>query len=418
MNELLLNQEDVFEVQLASIITNYDEIILFRLYQPIIGYGPVNLYLSLLHEIEGEKIVTTGLKKHNRLFETMLINNDKFLKFRRYLEALGLLKTYVLEGETYNRYIYRLFAPLMPNKFFSHPILNNLFKRNISVEEYERTKLYFINKINVKSTYKDISTNINELFFNDIKNIKSDDISENNNIRERIEGEVVSTFDFEAFTIGLKDYQIPKKVLTNSILKEIASYATLYKISAIDMRQVVAQSIEYVDGEKRISLEKLEHFSKIYYELNIKNTKTVRKTQKTETKVNLLPGNSSIAKKVQLFNEISPVEFLTIRNNNKAPLSCDIELIKRIKDNTELPDSVINVIIDYSLEKLNNKLIPNYVERVAASLAREGIIDAYEAMLYLNKFNKNKTSKKEPSEVKKEVEIKEEETIDMEYRWW
>ena len=415
MNELLLNQDDVFEVQLASIITNYDEIILFRLYQPIIGYGPVNLYLSLLHEIEGEKIVTTGLKKHNRLFETMLINNDKFLKFRRYLEALGLLKTYVLEGEINNRYIYRLYAPLMPNKFFSHPILNNLFKRNISVEEYERTKLYFINKINVKSTYRDISTNINELFFNDIKNIKSDDVDENNNIRERIEGEVVSSFDFEAFSLGLKDYQIPKKILTNAILKEIASYATLYKISAIDMRQVVAQSIDYVDGEKRISLEKLEHFSKIYYELNVKNAKPIKKNQKSDTKVNLLPGNTSIAKKVQMFNEISPVEFLTIKNNNKAPLSCDIELIKRIKNNTELTDPVINVIIDYSLEKLNNKLIPNYVERVASSIAREGIMDAYDAMLYLNKYNKNTVTKKE---TKKEEIKEEEETIDIEYKWW
>ena len=38
-----------------------------------------------------------------------------------------------------------------------------------------------------------------------------------------------------------------------------------------------------------------------------------------------------------------------------------------------------------SLEKLDNKLIPNYVEKVAASLNREGIKDAYEVMLYLNK---------------------------------
>lgn len=418
MSELLLNQEDVYEVQLASIITNYDEIILFRLYQPIIGYGPVNLYLSLLHEIEGEKIVTTGLKKHNRLFETMLINNDKFLKFRRYLEALGLLKTYVLEGESFNRYIYRLFSPVMPDRFFNHPILNNLFKRNVSIEEYERTKLYFINKITVKSTYRDISTNINELFFNDIKNMKSDDVEDIDNIRKRIEGEVISNFDFEAFMIGLKDYQIPKKILTNNVLREIASYATLYKISAIDMRQVVAQSIEYDGVEKKVSLEKLEHFSKIYYELNIKNTKSIKKTPKVETKVNLLPGESSIAKKVKMFNDITPVEFLTIRNNNKAPLSCDIELIKRIQSNTELPNPVINVIIDYSLEKLDNKLIPNYVERVAASLAREGIMDAYEAMLYLNKFSKKTPTKKEEKKPKVEKDVPIEEPIDMEYKWW
>ena len=419
MNELLLSQDDVYEVQLASIITNYDEIILFRLYQPIIGYGPVNLYLSLLHEVEGEKIVTTGVKKHNRLFETMLINNDKFLKFRKYLEAVGLLKTFVLETESFNRYVYRLFAPCLPSNFFSHPILNNLFKRNVSIEEYERTKLYFINKINVKSNYREISTNIKDVFFNDIKNMKSEENIDTNNIRERVEGEVISSFDFEAFTIGLKDYQIPKKILTNTILKEIASYATLYKISAIDMRQVVAQSIEYDGVEKKISLEKLEHFSKIYYELNIKNSKSIKK-EKIETKVNLLPGNSSIAKKVQLFNDITPVEFLTIRNNNMSPLSCDIELIKRIQTNTGLPNPVINVILDYTLEKLDNKLTPNYVERVAATLARKNIRDAYEAMLYLNKnIKKPSSTKDDEKNIKKEdKDDMVEEPIDMNYKWW
>ncbi len=417
MNELLLKQDDVYEIQLASIITNYDEKILFRLYQPIIGYGPINLYLTLLHEIEGEKIVTTGVKKHNRLFEIMLINNDKFLKFRRYLEAVGLINTYVLESEGYNRYIYKLYAPLMPNKFFNHPILNNLFKRNVSIEEYERTKLYFINKISVKSTYRDITTNINELFFNDIKNIKQDDNSYLLNIKERVEGEVVSNFDFDAFMIGLKDYQIPKKILTNSVLKEIANYAVLYKISAIDMRQVVAQSIDYTNEEKKVNLEKLEHFSQVYYELNVKSTKKVNKSVvKEEVKVTKLAGNSSIAKKVQLFNEISPVEYLKILNNNIEPLACDIALINRIKNTTQLRDPVINVLLDYSLEKLDNKLIPNYVEKVASSLVRENIKDAYEAMLYLNKKT-NRSSNQ--VEVKKKENVKQtDEKLDEEFKWW
>lgn len=415
MEDLFLKQDDIYEIQLASIITNYDEKIILRLYQPIIGYGPVNLYLSLLNEVEGEKIVTTGVKKHIRLFEIMLIDNNKFLKFRKYLEALGLLKTYVLEGESENRYIYRLYAPLMPNKFFAHPILNNLFKRNVSVEEYDRTKLYFVNKINVKSSYKEISTHINELFFNDIKNIKSNDDSNIYNIRERIEGEVSSSFDFEAFLIGLKDYQIPKKILTNAVLKEIANYAVLYKISAIDMRQVVAQSIDYDEYEKKINLEKLEYFSKLHYDVNVKNVKNNKKVEVTEVKVTTLPGNTSISKKVQLFNEITPQEFLKIRNNNIEPLSCDLLLVKKLKDSTNLLDPVINVILDYSLEKLEGKLIPNYVERVASSLVRANINDAYEAMLYLNK---KKTTQVSSNETKIKEKIPSNEKLNEENKWW
>ena len=420
MNDILLKQDDVYEIQLASIISNYDEKVLFRLYQPIIGYGPINLFFTLFHEIEGEKIVTTGLKKHNRLFEQMLINNDKFLRFRRYLEAVGLLKTFVLEDEESNRYIYRLYAPLMPNKFFAHPILNNLFKRNVSIEEYDRTKQYFINKIIVKSTYREISTSINEIFFNDLKNIKTDEKDDVTHIKERLEGEINSLFDFEAFIVGLKDYQIPKKLLTNSVLKEIANFAVLYKISAIDMRQVVANSLDYDGDEKKINLDKLEHFSKVYYELNVKNSRVKKAESKEEkVKVTILPGNSSISKKVQLFNDIDPIEFLKIRNNNKSPSSYEVELVKRIKDNTDLRDPVINVLLDYSLEKLDGKLIPKYVETVASSLNRKNIKDAYEAMLYLNgktpKESKNddiKTEKKTPSKVVKE------EPLEEEFKWW
>ena len=416
MEDLFLKQDDIYEIQLASVITNYDEKILFRLYQPIIGYGPVNLYMSLLNEVEGEKIVSTGAKKHIRLFEIMLIDNNKFLKFRKYLEALGLLKTFVLEGENENRYIYRLYAPVMPNRFFAHPILNNLFKRNVSVEEYDRTRLYFINKINVKSTYREVSAHINDLFFNDIKNIKSNDDSNIFNIRERIEGEISSTFDFEAFTVGLKDYQIPKKLLTNAILKEIANYAALYKISAIDMRQVVAQAIDYDEYEKKINLEKLEYFAKLYYDTSIKNVKDNKKNEiKKEVKVTSLPGNTSISKKVQLFNEITPQEFLKIRNNNMEPLSCDLYLLKKLKDNTNLLDPVINVILDYSLEKLEGKLIPNYVERVASSLVRANITDAYEAMLYLNK---KKVSYIASNETKTKENISSDEKLNEENKWW
>lgn len=420
MSELLLKQEDVYEVQLASIISNYDEKVLFRLYQPIIGYGPINLFFTLFHEIEGEKIVTTGVKKHNRLFEIMLINNTKFLKFRKYLEAVGLLKTYVLEGEECNRYVYRLYAPLMPNKFFSHPILNNLFKRNVSVDEYERTKLYFINKINVKSNYHDISTHINDVFFNDIKNIKLDENEIVPNIKERLEGEINSAFDYEAFFIGLKDYQIPKKILTNVILKEIASYAVLYKISAIDMRQVVAQSIDYDGMDKKINLEKLEHFSKVYYDLNVKNNRHKKvETKQVDVKTTVLPGNSSIAKKVQLFNEVSPIEYLKLRNNNLTPTSYDVELIRKIQVNMELRDSVINVLLDYCLTKLDDKLIPSYVEKVASSLSRKNIKDAYEAMLYLN-GKTPKDDKKEEVKVEKKTPVKEviEEPLNEEFKWW
>ena len=178
--------------------------------------------------------------------------------------------------------------------------------------------------------------------------------------------------------------------------------------------------LESVKSQINIEFENSNQ-AKIFYDSNIKNSKPIKKVPiKNESNINLLPGNSSIAKKVQLFNDVTPIEFLTIRNNNKPPLSCDVELVRRIQNSTGLLDPVMNVILDYSLAKLNNKLIPNYVERVAASIAREGIKDAYEAMLYLNKITK-KTEKKGDKPYQEQPQVtkeKDDEEIDMEYKWW
>ena len=429
MSDILLHQDDTYEIQLASIITSYDEKVLFRLYQPIIGYGPINLFLTLFNELEGERIVSTGVKTHSRLFEIMLINNVKFVKFRKYLEALGLLKTFVLETENSNRYVYKLYAPLAPDKFFTHPILNNLLKRNISIEEYERTKLYFVNKVGVKASYKDVSCNINDVFFNDIKNIKmADNLDSNENIKERLEGDIVLPFDFEAFYVGLKDYQIPKKVLTSNVLRSIASFAVLYKINAIDMRQVVAKSIDIIDNEKKVNLEKLEHFSKVYYDLNVKNTKKVTtKVVKEEDaeKIVSLPNGSLISKKLELMNDVSPREYLKLLNNNIEPSSSELMLIKKLQDSTNLKDPVINVVIDYTLAKLDNRLVPGYAEKIASTLQRARINDAYKAMVYLSgkKSNSNfeyvdDTLRGNNQNISNQKDEKKHRELKEEDKWW
>ena len=45
-------------------------------------------------------------------------------------------------------------------------------------------------------------------------------------------------------------------------------------------------------------------------------------------------------------------------------------------------------------------------------------MDAYEAMLYLNKFSKKPATKKEEKKPKVEKDVPIEEPIDMEYKWW
>ena len=48
MRREIINSFDTYEVNRASIITDYDRKVLYRLYQPLVGYGAISLYFTLL----------------------------------------------------------------------------------------------------------------------------------------------------------------------------------------------------------------------------------------------------------------------------------------------------------------------------------------------------------------------------------
>ena len=101
---------------------------------------------------------------------------------------------------------------------------------------------------------------------------------------------------------------------------------------------------------------------------------------------------------------LSPKEFLTILQGGASPASSDLRLIEDLSANFHLTPGVINALIDYVLTVNNNVLSRAYVEKIAASLAREGITTVLDAMNYLKKIKKgsrkktSSTSRSEPKE--------------------
>ena len=56
---------------------------------------------------------------------------------RSKLEAIGLIKTLVKEGNV-NNYIYELYSPVSATEFLSHPILSIVLYSNIETNKYLR----------------------------------------------------------------------------------------------------------------------------------------------------------------------------------------------------------------------------------------------------------------------------------------
>ena len=58
-----------------------------------------------------------------------------------------------------------------------------------------------------------------------------------------------------------------------------------------------------------------------------------------------------------------------------------------------LTNGVINALVDYVLETNNNILSKNLIEKIGATLVRENIETALDAMNYLTSFNKRNEQK-------------------------
>ena len=73
-----------------------------------------------------------------------------------------------------------------------------------------------------------------------------------------------------------------------------------------------------------------------------------------------------------------------------------MKIINDISKKFQLPNAVINALIDYVLATNDNILARALTEKIAASLAREGVTTAIDAMNYLKKIRK-RGKKKDPS---------------------
>ena len=110
---------------------------------------------------------------------------------------------------------------------------------------------------------------------------------------------------------------------------------------------------------------------------------------------------------IQLMETCPPAKYLSLLQNNTAPSSADLTLVSTLATSYNLSNGVINALINYVLQVKDNTLPKNYVEKIAASLVREGVTTVIETLNYLNKTNKrakkaeNKTSSYQPKTSKK-----------------
>lgn len=394
MKMITLLPADKYVVVNKTMLTDKERKNLISLYEPVIGYSAVSLYLTLWRDLDRLELVSMDYT-HHHLMSLLKCDLETIKQARLSLESVGLIKTYVKTGDL-NSYVYELYSPLSPKEFFVHPIFSVILYNNLGKYEYELlTKEYQEYKIDLKE-YQDITATLDSAY-KASSNVSFDAMGKNENALT-----LQDQVDFD-----LLFSSIPKSVLNersiNKKLKElINNLAFIYNLDTLKMTEL----IRLVINEKGyIDKEDLRKTARKYYQYNNngKLPTLVYRTQPEYLK-NPIGDNTNRGKIIGVFENTSPYDFLKSKYKGANPTSRDLKLLEMLLIDLNLKPAVVNVLIDYVLKKNDNKLNQAFVETIAGQWKRLNIETAEDAMNVAEKEHKKYSKKITNPKVDKLVE--------------
>lgn len=379
-------QSDVYQIKLASLVSNVDKDVMVELYQPLVGANATILYLTLLKQKRNEDEENEYQLTH--LLNILQFTPAQFLSARRMLEGVGLLRSYSNEAR---QYIYVLYAPKNPKDFFDDVLFKGLLIQSIGEKETKKlASLYKVN-LEIEQGFNEVSAS-----FVDIFHPNYDDAAFKKNFKDSFvghdEGRIRINFNDDLFTKYLSDaLGNPELTVGKRDLKEIARYSTLFGFSEKQMAAVVA-SVYNQEATPKIDFAKLA----------LKAEEELRGKPNISLEMNVMKGNDPISEKCRLMDATSPAKYLKILQNNTKVSNSDLQIVESLSKNYGFTNGVINAIIDYALAMCDNTLNLNYCEKVASSLARANVKTAIDAM---NQLNRKQIKRKIDSPVERKVKV-------------
>lgn len=350
---------------------NYD--ILFKIYLPLLSGNALKLFM---HMFEESKKSISLQKSFSDLLNILSFSETEFSVARQNLEALNLLKTY--ENKE-SHIIFCLMNPLSFNDFVSDEMRKNVLINKIGNESFnDLLNSYQENKVSLE--YENKSVSFNEFF--DLNNQK--------------------TFDFDKLICELS-HDTGFEIIFNDQVKEIINnYYLNNKFTFEAITDIVIKSIISVDGNLSVCEKELKH----NFDQELKSNIIIKRNP-TIFSNNVLEDDLNQA--FSIYFSVKPEEFLSSISNNEVNEK-EISIFNELRNKYCLSDEIINLMIDFSIEKTHYELNLKYLSKMARSFKISNIDSlqkAYEFLLNWNTKQSTKTAKTKikDNKIKQEVKI-------------
>ncbi len=390
MKLITLLPADKYVVINKTILTEIDKKNLINLYEPIIGFGAVSLYLSLWSDLDRLELMSKDFN-HHHLMSVLKSDLNTIKNAREALEAVGLMKTYYKEGDI-NSYVYELYSPLSAQEFFNNPILNIVLYNNVGEIEYNDLKKMY-KKVNIDlKEYQEITKTLNETF--EATNVPLVEARE----RETLALNIKSDIDFDLIISSIPKGLLNERAINKKTRELIVNLAFIYNLDTLKVTELIRASM---NENGMIDKEELRKNARKYYQFNNGTLPTLIFRAQPEYLKTPIGDMSKRGRIIQVFENTTPYDFLKSKYKGSTPTPRDLKLLEYLVIDLELQPAVVNVLIDYILKKDNNKLSLKYVETIAGQWKRAGLKTAKEAMEFAEKEHKKYQKVKKDEKVKR-----------------
>lgn len=402
-----------FQVKLLPVLAPLQLQTLTQFYQPVMGSMAVSLFLTLAN-LTPETLGWSYRQPHSHLMTFMNCGIADINQARRYLEAMGLIKTYRDEAShsSYQRQtlVYELKTPLSVNQFINHPQFNiSLFHQLGDESYYNLLDAWNEESLNEQQfDLTDISQPFTEVF-----NVYSQTTHEKE-IINKVAGQHYqaqyeeidlsqldySAFDFELFKQVLFTEGIDLTSITNVVKQEVVGLSQFYKLDEVMIARVV--KLAFNEKSQQVNLPDLRTIArKQEYFANRPSPAQLQKAQKAQTE---LESPAAIKERkletqkayphfteaeleiIDICERLEPSKMLADLKRHIGGFASDSEqqTITRLQQQSSLNDSVINMLIYYIIKMRNNTNInKKFADLIANDWQQEGLTSPAQVMNYV-----------------------------------
>lgn len=346
----MAKKEDACTIEVRGEFSVHALASLQLLYYPLIKENAIMLYNILLSLGSREHKVSNHILMCTLTQQSM----EGVLRSRHILEQYLLLKSFYNSKD--NIYIYQVYMPMEGSKFLRHEVFGRLFLQTMGTKVYEFSKISFAHNEHDKEGFSEITIPFENVIKDTWKvaneaqfiKIKPEDDPHMHN-------DMPLTFNFNIFLKGLSYTILPLRERSKENLQTIGELATIHGISEKEMVTLVSRSC--LDRNHKLNIGLLR-----------------QKVLKANTiKDNIVNTNPY---------EVSPIYFLQQKQHGIGVSEIDKILIETLISKYKLSIEVCNFLIEYCLNRNNQELGKNFVEKIAATWARLQIDTLEKAMEY------------------------------------